>query len=1061
MFKNINKRGSILLMVVGLLVILGTLGGTFLLISSLDAKQSKLLAGRGGAERMGSGAIGQVVRMLARDLHFDPTEKSSAPYTESYLGNESQYAMFFADYRSPTQDKHLFSSASLPSEVIGTSGQKVSTDSQGGAKDSYLIGTGEFSPEGEEYYIAIKVEDLCAKRCLNTGGKDYISGTSDVADIIRTPALISINSFSTIHGKRGGQDLQKYDLECGRRLMSPMEGYTPFPVTDEVFLRWMGTDKEADFGGVFDALGTLGSDTKKDLTTTNSHRSITRSPLTKVISGRFDLSQKYALNGDGKDGFYGKVVMIAGSIDGKGGDIKSSDPTTIDNEDRGFVKSKSKWRLSKGMSGTVGSSARRSNSEGNYGWWVFEELPQATYKVWTSWGTAEGKSPASNVPYEVISGGAKAGSSSFSGGKTLGTFMINQTVPPEKTIDGQKWQSLGSYTTSGTLAVKIGGPRFVPDGETQFAFADAVRIEGVKVNMGAGSRRAAHLVANTWAAMAKDTEANANRAFAFQPKDTSTNAVKGKAPWVVFGVHNQPFITEAFAINTSQSVTLKDEEGAQPVIDKNAWHYAFAIEVMNFGPNNIVIEENDDDKPKYALVYGKELGNSPDLVYLPDCTIPKNGGRVILYDFKDGKDEYNDDNAAELFGRTEINGWKRVEGLSFDQKTIRLVQITSTKNDPDDENKKDEDQGVEYIIPIDHITAGDKANDDTIDLEYPYSIQDIKDLAPPTEQKGKTVSKTIFANCRRDDKQKRHRYSVAMYWRPDPAKKETENVYDIDGKLTIPIDIESHKLNQENWVDLTKLPASKLQEGFQLKLQHGLLAGPGDFSNLYVTGPIIQASGASGDTGLDIELPADLPHLLKAFATKNESPCRGRANSYTKNTERFDKDEVWNRYPRTRNGQDLAWPLLLSEITETVPMDVYRGDSPTRVYGRLNVNTASKDVLNGLPSVNGVTGSSMAGKIVEYRDSHGGFSTPGEVALALNGLVQKQEESLDKNRDILYGGISSCITVNSDMYAVTVRVQIGNDLEPDKSWYYLAIIDRGCVKSVTDKPAVLLFTQIE
>ena len=80
MFKIYDKRGSILLLVIGLLVILGTLGATFLLVSSLDATQSKLLAGRGRAELIASGGVGKVVRALGEDLHYGPDKQQSSTW---------------------------------------------------------------------------------------------------------------------------------------------------------------------------------------------------------------------------------------------------------------------------------------------------------------------------------------------------------------------------------------------------------------------------------------------------------------------------------------------------------------------------------------------------------------------------------------------------------------------------------------------------------------------------------------------------------------------------------------------------------------------------------------------------------------------------------------------------------------------------------------------------------------------------------------------------------------------------------------------------------------------
>jgi hypothetical protein len=120
-------------------------------------------------------------------------------------------------------------------------------------------------------------------------------------------------------------------------------------------------------------------------------------------------------------------------------------------------------------------------------------------------------------------------------------------------------------------------------------------------------------------------------------------------------------------------------------------------------------------------------------------------------------------------------------------------------------------------------------------------------------------------------------------------------------------------------------------------------------------------------------------------------------------------------------------------------------------------------VLQRLPWPTGVNAATAAGKIIAYRTSKGGFVTPGEVTLALDGFVQEGVASTQGlDRDSVYAAISGCITINSDMYAVTVKVQLGDDpAEKINSWHYVAVIDRSCVTETKDKPAVLLFAQVK
>ncbi|MCP4377775.1 MAG: helix-hairpin-helix domain-containing protein, partial [bacterium] len=219
--------------------------------------------------------------------------------------------------------------------------------------------------------------------------------------------------------------------------------------------------------------------------------------------------------------------------------------------------------------------------------------------------------------------------------------------------------------------------------------------------------------------------------------------------------------------------------------------------------------------------------------------------------------------------------------------------------------------------------------------------------------------------------------------------------------------------------------AAAVKKNFRIKVPHSLLTGPGEISDLYLVGPI-----------LDNGTPNELPRLLIADYATGTNESRGRANSLVVNG----TIAAGDKFPRARGATAIPWPLLLGEIVETVPMDTKREDSPNRVYGRININTASAEVLQRLPWPTGVNAATAATAITTYRDAKGGFLTPGEVTLALDGLVTPATETLDFNRDTIYAAISSCITVNSDIYAVTIRVQIGNSPTPssNESWYYLA-----------------------
>ena len=67
---------------------------------------------------------------------------------------------------------------------------------------------------------------------------------------------------------------------------------------------------------------------------------------------------------------------------------------------------------------------------------------------------------------------------------------------------------------------------------------------------------------------------------------------------------------------------------------------------------------------------------------------------------------------------------------------------------------------------------------------------------------------------------------------------------------------------------------------------------------------------------------------------------------------------------------------------------------------------------------------------------------------------------------MLYNSISNLITVNSDVYAVYIRIQLWSDSigTPGTrllyNWNYLGVIDRSNCRLDADTPAVLLFSQV-
>ncbi|MCD4825451.1 MAG: hypothetical protein K8S55_12710 [Phycisphaerae bacterium] len=273
----------------------------------------------------------------------------------------------------------------------------------------------------------------------------------------------------------------------------------------------------------------------------------------------------------------------------------------------------------------------------------------------------------------------------------------------------------------------------------------------------------------------------------------------------------------------------------------------------------------------------------------------------------------------------------------------------------------------------------------------------------------------------------------------------------------------SHVLGNANSTTFTTAECS---EGFKInKPGTSGLANLGELLNVYMAGPIKEGT-----------TPTALPQQLKAnYAT---SAFLGRLNYASDSPVSASTD-----YPNT-----IACGTLLGEFFEAVPVDSVRDDSPpppaSRNYGKININTAPKEVLQQLPFVlkdhEGAPialSSSRIGQIVQaiidYRDKTGtyasrsgdkGFMTPGEIAIPMVDCVavirltvtEKQAGYLEASNSI-YESISNLISVNSDTFVANIKITM-KGAGADRSWNYVVFIDRSNCWDSDDDPAVLLFS---
>ena len=326
------------------------------------------------------------------------------------------------------------------------------------------------------------------------------------------------------------------------------------------------------------------------------------------------------------------------------------------------------------------------------------------------------------------------------------------------------------------------------------------------------------------------------------------------------------------------------------------------------------------------------------------------------------------------------------------------------------------DRKVRLIRGTNEIPIDEVSNSST---ELDYSCANKNSVTESDEVK----------DIRRDDDPARARSNVAMY------KSFT-----------------SHVLGN---VNSTTFTTAECCEGFKInEPETSGLANLGELLNVYMAGPIKEGT-----------TPAALPQQLKTnYAT---SAFLGRLNYATGSPVSASVN-----YPNT-----IACGTLLGELFEAVPVDSIRDPAPaaaSRTYGKININTAPKEVLQQLPfamvdhegtavTLDDAAVTQIAQKIIDYRTTSNGFMTPGEVvipladhAATLLSVSEKQAGYLEASNS-LYSSISNLISVNSDTFVANIKITM-KGAGADMSWNYVLFIDRSNCWDIDDDPAVLLFS---
>lgn len=289
-----KSRGSILMMVVGLLTIIGMLGTTFLVITRLDARQSATIEAKSQVTPLAAGMTAVVAKALAKVLYIGSDGPYSSKKKYQDLGRKAwgKYVIYPSDKCSAflAGDGH-------PSFIVDEDKANPQDWDKDGKNDAHLFDTMVMNPEGKKYYAAIMVEDTGGRVCVNVAASGK---TGEITSPV-SPANIDLKGFlgemaymgsgdgkdhPGLHpvrcGKEVGQDMPSVEAfweGLGCRLMNPASSFRPFSIGEEVTLRTSSTAEAMGGGRMYKILKNAGVYAKRQhLTTYSVSRALVRRP---------------------------------------------------------------------------------------------------------------------------------------------------------------------------------------------------------------------------------------------------------------------------------------------------------------------------------------------------------------------------------------------------------------------------------------------------------------------------------------------------------------------------------------------------------------------------------------------------------------------------------------------------------------------------------------------------------------------------------------------------------------------------------------------------------------
>ena len=1109
-----KKAGSALLLVVGLLTILGMLGGTFLLVASMHRRVTASLAARAPLHDMPIGILNQIAAKLGRDLYiaeFPNPAHGHAPYLaatgqddvgkysdsvstdpildtrDTAVKKDKLWTVLFKEL--DTNDNGVIDSADYggadPPGWIDNDSDSVPdwytpVDTDGDAtNDASLYPTGVVNADGEEIFAAVRVVDLASLMDANVATGKTAAVTPITPVKVGLLELLGASRYNALHLERCSQTTKtpaQFSLGSAEILASAVSPFRPFSIEDELFLRWLKPGAATDAGRLYDALTDFGQ--RGLLTVSSRSRSLLRKPAffeTQTYTTRLQLTALGALDNDEKRNWLRtELYRVLGLVEDEEGE---GEAVIVDT---GAATVNGDW-----LTGAVyrpnyygADYAHDKNTDKGTKTMVFAPNITAAgncevFMWWPVWTGAN-----TNTQVDIVHADGTA------------TVTVNQSA------NGGQWNSLGSYNfnsgTAGTItirpivgdtahvladAVKVvmpysGGPPTTPEPPDPFV------IEQLEEGQDGGW---------VWSSSRADRHG----------ADYAHDNGMGKGEWT-------------FTFNATMPMPGEYEVYMWWPANVGVWAAGIPVDIVHMdGTTTVTVDQSVGGgawSKLGAVSYNFAKGAGSKVVIRTDGTdgfkVVADAVRFVCITAPTTADPKTVDHwLANLWAYTsQYNPIKKFKvGDAYGivpQLVIAEVYAYSYKDDP--ATTTVDESGWAYAIELYNPTsatvdAGDYslicggslswdfpagttvasdsriviydfggdiggATADEADFGFPAGHRATGILDFSTGSGGGAV--TIVRDVGGDEipvdavttsDLSALGYTVINKLTNDGGAQEIIGVGQRDDNfsrgrslvalmkiLTTPT-ITGHSLGSANSLAANEAQLTGVYEGFFIRTKpatwgDGDTEGLGKLITRYIKGPSIATDG-------------DLPHSLLTHMGSNN---RGRIN-YNAIT------PTWPAgYP------ELGWPQLLGELLELVPPHTTASASSV-IYGRININTASTNVLRKLPLPNDAafTDFEIADAITNGRPYH----TPSQVGKVLadyadGELTNKTAVNYLTRRNSIYAAIADLITVNSDVFAVYIRTQIGNDANASAS-YHVAVIDRSNCVDNDDTPQILMYAEIK